>query len=138
MSNTLPQMRVNLRNLSSNNQSLQDIIKSCILATEVISVEPYDGKIHNTKMVIQIDKGSLLPAQERYIERVQFYNRLDIAEVLDGAVYDTGDEGGITSIIASLNNQGFDFTTDDVEIVGSILKAKIYSLGYFNKPVIIN
>ncbi len=72
----LPQLRRNLKNTNSHNKSLQDIVKSCSKATEVLSVELYNGKVHNTKITLQIDKGSNIPEQERYEKRIQFYNRL--------------------------------------------------------------
>lgn len=132
---TLPQVRINLKNISSNNQSLQDIVKSCTLATEVISVEPYDGKVHNTKMIIRIDKGANSPVNNRYIERILFYNRLDIAAVLENTNYDAGGETSLDTTIIQLNNLGFDFTTDDLELDGNRVKAKQLSLGYYNKVV---
>ena len=48
----LPQPRRNLKNTNSHNKSLQDIVKSCSKATEVLSVETYNGKVHNTKITL--------------------------------------------------------------------------------------
>ena len=84
-----PQLRRSLKNINSNNQSLQDILKSCSKATEVLSVEPYNGGIHNTKITLLVDKGSNYPEQERYEKRIQFYNRLNIAEVLENVEFES-------------------------------------------------
>ena len=126
----LPQLRRNLKNINSNNQSLQDIVKSCSKATEVLSVEPSNGKVHNTKITLQIDKGSNYPEQERYEKRVHLYNRLNIATVLEGVPYLLSND--IVQLIEDLNRLGYDFTTDDIEIVGGVVKALPQSLGYYN------
>ena len=129
----LPQLRRSLKNINSNNQSLQDIVKSCSKATEVLSVEPYNGKVHNTKITLQIDKGSNYPEQERYEERVHFYNRIDIKKVLEGVPYLLSND--IEELIQDLNRLGYDFTTDDIEIVGGSVRALPYSLGYYNREI---
>ena len=125
----LPQLRRNLKNINSHNKSLQDIVKSCSKATEVLSVEPYNGKVHNTKITLQIDKGGNVPEQERYEKRIQFYNRLDIAEILENVEFGSNNT---LDLIEELNSLGFDFTEDDIEIVGGVVKALPQSLGYYN------
>lgn len=126
----LPQLRRNLKNTNSHNKSLQDIVKSCSKATEVLSVEPYNGKVHNTKITLQIDKGSNYPEQERYEERIQFYNRLDIAEILENVEFESDNT---LDLIEELNSLGFDFTEDDLDIVDDYLVAKETSLGYYGE-----
>mgnify|MGYP000396711225 CR=1 FL=1 len=112
----LPQLRRSLKNINSNNQSLQDIVKSCSKATEVLSVEPYNGKVHNTKITLLVDKGSDYPEQERYEERVHFYNRVALNKAIPAnAVYP---KTTVEDAIEVLNLQyGCDFTEDDVEFV---------------------
>lgn len=125
----LPQLRRNLKNTNSHNKSLQDIVKSCSKATEVLSVEPYNGKVHNTKITLLIDKGINYPEQERYEERVHFYNRLDIAEILENVEFESNNT---LDLIEELNSLGFDFTEDDIVLVSGTLVAKEMSLGYYN------
>ena len=126
----LPQLRRSLKNINSHNQSLQDIVKSCSKATEVLSVEPYNGKVHNTKITLLIDKGSNYPEQERYVERIHFYNRLDIAEVLEGIEFGSSNT---IDLIEELNNLGFDFTEDDIIYSSGEVLALDQSLGYYNR-----
>ena len=119
----LPALRKRLKTISDSNKGLQDILQSMQKGTEILSVEPYNGKVHNTKITLEIDKGSNYPEQERYVERVHFYNRLNLAEVLQDVYVDPQED--IEIIIEQLNNQGYDFTIDDVEFVGN---AKIKKL----------
>ena len=126
----LPRLRRSLKNINSRNQSLQDIVKSCSKATEVLSVEPYNGKAHNTKITLLIDKGSNYPEQERYVERVHFYNRLDIAEILENVEF--GSDNTL-DLIEELNNLGFDFTEDDIIYSSGEVLALDQSLGYYNR-----
>lgn len=126
----LPQLRRNLKNINSRNQSLQDIVKSCSKATEVLSVESYNGKVHNTKITLQIDKGSNVPKQERYQKRVHFYNRLDIAEILENVEFESNNT---LDLIEELNSLGFDFTEDDIIYSSGQVLALDQSLGYYNR-----
>lgn len=126
----LPQLRRNLKNTNSHNKSLQDIVKSCSKATEVLSVEPYNGKVHNTKITLQIDKGSNVPEQERYEKRIQFYNRLDIAEILENVEFGSNNT---LDLIEELNSLGFDFTEDDIIYSSGQVLALDQSLGYYNR-----
>ncbi len=126
----LPQLRRSLKNINSRNQSLQDIVKSCSKATEVLSVEPYNGKVHNTKITLEIDKGSNYPEQERYEKRVHFYNRLDIAEILENVEFGSSNT---SDLIEELNNLGFDFTEDDIIYSSGEVLALDQSLGYYNR-----
>lgn len=45
-----PAPRVKLRSVSSKNQPLQDILSTCTLIDEVISVESIINAVHNTKL----------------------------------------------------------------------------------------
>ena len=85
----LPTLRKRLKTISDGNKGLQDILQSMQKGTEILSVEPYNGKVHNTKITLLIDKGSNYPEQERYQTRVHFYNRLDIAEVLENVEFES-------------------------------------------------
>lgn len=127
----LPVVRTKLKTVSSKNQGLQDILKSCSRGMEILSVEPHVGGIHNTKITLQVDLGAGYPAEQRYQKRVHFYNRVPMAlAVPTGASYPTSE---IEETIEVLNKDyGCDFTVDDVEISEGLLKAKATSLGYYN------
>ncbi len=127
-------LRNKLKTASFRNQSLQDILKSCSVAIELISVEPYTGAIHNTKMTLKLNRGDNYPIQERYYERIHFYNRVNIARAIEGL---TASGNTLSQIVESYNLQGCDFTEDDVELVSGTLKAKIDSLGYFNEEEVV-
>ena len=114
----LPRLRTKLKNVSSKNRSLQDILGSSSDTRAVKSIEPHDGGIHNAKLILESSNG---------IQRVQFYNRLDLAVILNGIEIEATT---IEDIIDELNVRGFDFTEDDLEIVEGILRAKETSLGY--------
>ena len=126
----LPQPRRRLKNINSNNQSLQDIVKSCINAMEVLSVEPYNGEVHNTRITLKIDKGPSAPLQERYQQRVHLYNRLDIAKVLENVEFGSNNT---LDLIEELNSLGFDFTEDDIIYSSGQVLALDQSLGYYNR-----
>ena len=130
----LPAIRKRLKSLTAGNKGLQDILRSMTAADEIISVETYNGKIHNTKLIIRVDRskvtGTELPEQERYVNRAHFYNRVPISDAIpSGASYPTDN---VLTAIASLNNLGCDFTEDDVEFIDGTLVAKEMSLGYYN------
>lgn len=130
----LPAIRKRLKSLTAGNKGLQDILRSMTAADEIISVETYNGKIHNTKLIIRVDRskvtGTELPEQERYVNRAHFYNRVPISVAIpSGASYPTDN---VLTAIASLNNLGCDFTEDDVEFIDGALVAKETSLGYYN------
>ena len=114
----LPLLRKKLKTISAGNKPLQDIFKSCKESEEVISVEKHTGGIHNTKVTLLLKNGET---------RVQFYNRLDLSEIMNGV---TIDASNLAQVIDELNLKGFDFTEDDLELVNRILTAKPTSLGY--------
>ncbi len=125
----MPDLRLNLKNASFRNKGLQDILKSCTQAIEVITVEPYTGRIHNTKITLKINKGDNLPLQERFVERVHFYNRVNILTVIPEEFETTGN---YQDDLELLNNLGCDFTEDDIIITNGVVSAKPSSLGYQN------
>lgn len=114
----LPRLRTKLKNVSSKNRSLQDILGSSSDARAVKSIEPHEGGIHNAKLILESSNG---------IQRVHFYNRLNLAAILNGIEIEATT---IEDIIDELNVLGFDFTEDDLELVNRILTAKPTSLGY--------
>ena len=126
----LPTLRKRLKTISDGNKGLQDILQSMREGTEILSVEPYNGKVHNTKITLQIDKGSNYPEQERYQRRVQFYNRLDIAKVLENVEFGSNNT---LDLIEELNSLGFDFTEDDIIYSSGQVLALDQSLGYYNR-----
>ena len=130
----LPALRKRLKTISDSNKGLQDILQSMQKGTEILSVEPYNGKVHNTKITLLIDKGSNYPEQERYEERVHFYNRVALKKAIPiNASYP---KTSVKDAIDALNLQhGCDFTEDDVELIDNVLSAKEMSLGYYNTIV---
>ena len=114
----LPRLRTKLKNVSSKNRSLQDILGSSSDTRAVKSIEPHEGGIHNAKLILESSNG---------IQRVQFYNRLDLAVILNGIEIEATT---IEDIIDELNLKGFDFNEDDLEIVEAKLTAKETSIGY--------
>ncbi len=134
----LPAIRKRLKSLNAGNKGLQDILRSMTAADEIISVETYNGKIHNTKLIIRVDRskvtGTKLPEQERYVYRAHFYNRVPISVAIpSGASYPTDN---VLTAIASLNNLGCDFTEDDVELINGVLVVKETSLGYYSNTTV--
>ncbi len=115
----LPALRKKLKNVSSSNQSLQDILQSSKEADAVITITKVETGIHNTQLVLSIIN------QE---PRICFYNRLDIKKIISSAFVSSGN---VVNDIKTLNNQGYDFTEDDLDIVSGSLIAKETSLGYF-------
>ena len=130
----LPSLRKKLKNVSSKNQSLQDILRTLNDSTEILSINPQLRGIHNTSIVVKTDLGKHLDPSIRYTTRIHFYNRLPLENVIAGLDY-TGND--ITAIIQKLNLQGCDFNEDDLELVGGVLRAKDTSLGYYNKNTVV-
>lgn len=121
---SLPKIRNKLRNVSSKNKSLQDILQTMKQAETIVSVEAFKGGIHNTKIVTTLKD----PITGEDTKRVHFYNRLNLAVILAGVTISSPD---MPSLIKDLNLQGFDFTEDDLEIKNNSLSAKETSLGYY-------
>lgn len=122
-------LRNKLKTASFRNQGLQDILKSCSKAIELITVEPYNGKVHNTKITLKMNRGNNYPIQERYYERIHFYNRVNIARAIEGL---TASGNTLSQIVESYNLQGCDFTEDDIMLQGNTIVAKEDSLGYYS------
>lgn len=114
------------------NQGLRDILTPTQGGVRVESVSEFESPLHNTKVVIVIEKDEdgnpiLEAMQER---RTIHYNRVDVSTILPigAALQATTIEG----LINELNiKHRCDFTTDDLELVDGLLKAKSTSLGYY-------
>lgn len=114
-----PTPRVRLRSVSSKNQSLQDILSTCTITDEVVSVEPIINGVHNTKLTLKKATGE---------KRVHFYNRLDISSILP---VDFRPSANLIADINKLNLMGYDFTEDDLTVSNRRFVAQPYSLGYY-------
>lgn len=114
-----PAPRVKLRSVSSKNQSLQDILSTCTITDEVVSVESIINAVHNTKLTLKKATGE---------KRVHFYNRLDISSILPA---DFRPSGNLIADINKLNLMGYDFTEDDLTVSNRRFVAQPYSLGYY-------
>ena len=118
----MTELRTKLRNVSSKNQGLQDILRSCSEAKEILSVETHEGGVHNTKLTLLMKNGE---------ERVHFYNRVELKNTIPEGFISSGD---IDLDIEILNlAYGCDFTDDDVTMTCGNYAAKPASLGYFSK-----
>lgn len=114
-----PRPRVKLNGVSSKNQSLQDILGTCTIADEVISVVPVVNALHNTKLTLKKPDGE---------QRVHFYNRLDIANIIPADFRPSGD---LQNDIKKLNVLGCDFNEDDLTVSNRRFVALPESLGYY-------
>ena len=123
----LPTLRKRLRGISSKNKSLQDILRTSKEAKEVLSILPTTGGIHNTQLVLLVDQGENVDPKDRFIRRIHFYSRLDLADIMSGVTIESKD---LPSIINELNLKGYDFDEHDLELVNKKITAKSTSLGY--------
>lgn len=123
----LPTLRRNIRSDVSKNKALRDILSPTAKALEIISVEELEYQVYNTKTIAIIEENGITE------ERVLIYNRLALNELLSEAVISGST---IEQIINNLNEQGFDFTVDDLELVSGQVKAKVTSLGYYNEEIV--
>ena len=114
-----PRPRVKLNGVSGKNQSLQDILGTCAIADEVISVVPVVNALHNTKLTLKKPDGE---------QRVHFYNRLDIANIIPADFRPSGD---LQNDIKKLNVLGCDFNEDDLTVSNRRFVALPESLGYY-------
>lgn len=122
----LPSIRRSIKSDVSKNKSLKDILPSTAKALEVLSVEPVEYEVYNTKVIVKVLENNV---EE---DRVLFYDRLNIKTLLQGVAIN----GETTEdVIEDLNSKGYDFTTDDIELVGGEVVAKTTSLGYYNGTV---
>lgn len=121
----LPPLRRQLKTLTKKNQALQDILKTCTAGTRLTNVEKVDSKIHNTKITILMPDGR---------ERVHFYNRIDIANVIpEGFVYSPT----IPETVTKLNILGLDFHESDFLLDGGKITLNPFSLGYYGEQVAV-
>lgn len=114
-----PRPRVKLNGVSSKNQSLQDILGTCAITDEVISVTPVINALHNTRLTLKKPDGE---------QRVHFYNRLDIANIIPA---DFRPSGNLQNDIEKLNLLGCDFNEDDLIVSNRRFVALPESLGYY-------
>lgn len=127
----MTELRKRLKSISFKNEGLQRVLRTCTGAVDIISIEEHQGGIHNTKVIFLMADGE---------KRVQFYDRVDIKQVIPGNFISSGD---VVEDILTLNAvYGCDFNEDDLIIEGGKFKAKSESLGYYNvsaqKPTIPN
>lgn len=125
-----PIVRDKLGNISSKNKSLQDIFRTMKQGLEILEVKEHTHGIHNTMIKVKVDLGEGLPDRDRYQNRVHFYNRLNLAVVLANITWSANT---LPEIIKELNLKGCDFNSDDLELSGTDLKAKLTSLGYYGQ-----
>lgn len=117
----MPELRKKLRTVSGKNIALQDILRSCGEAVEVISVEKLTGGVHNTKSVLAMTSGE---------QRVHFYNRVLITNTIPDGFISSGDIDLDIEVLNTL--YGCDFTEDDLVVVCGKYAAKPDSLGYYS------
>lgn len=115
----LPTLRTKLNGVSARNKSLQDILQTSNQGERVLSVEAHQGGQHNTKITLE------MPDKEK---RVHFYNRLNLSVLLPENLEL---KSTLAETIHALNLAGYDFTSDDLELVDGVLQAKATSLGYY-------
>ena len=118
----MPELRKKLRTVSSKNRALQDILRSCGYAVEVVSVEKLTGSVHNTKTILNMPDGQ---------QRVHFYNRVPIQNTIPEGFISSGDIDLDIEILNTL--YGCDFTEDDLVITCGKYSAKADSLGYHSE-----
>lgn len=118
----MPELRKKLRTVSSKNRALQDILRTCGDAVEVVSVEKLTGSVHNTKTILNMPDGQ---------QRVHFYNRVPIQNTIPEGFLSSGDLGLDIEILNTL--YGCDFTEDDLVITCGKYSAKPDSLGYHSE-----
>lgn len=122
----VPALRTKLNGVSAKNVSLQDILKSCNDAATVADVSEHYAGIHNTKLTLLLKNGE---------KRVHFYNRLSLKKILEAYPAVVGNT--IDEVIENLNLLGFDFTTDDIDLVSGSIVAKPTSLGYYSEAEVV-
>ena len=139
---TLPKIRNKVSISSGNkNRSLKDILAPMGAGVEVLKVEAITAPMHNTKATIRVDNSKVYVAEgenqptEPFTTRAILYNRIDIATVLPETI--SASMSDLAAVLKELNSKHHcDFTEDDIEIVGGVLKAKVNSLGYYSSGVV--
>ena len=113
----MSELRKKLRTVSSKNKALQDILRSCGDAVDVVSVVVVGCAL----FFIGIDDG---------MDRVHFYNRVPIQNTIPEGFISSGDIDLDIEILNTL--YGCDFTEDDLIITCGKYSAKPDSLGYWS------
>lgn len=132
---TMPNLRKRVYvSLDGKNISLDDLRGSSYPGIEVVSVEPVEYNLHNTKVILKvepwvIDEEPLSRLNTDGVLRSCLYDRIDIREIVpEDLIIPVLD---IQLTLQFFKDHGFDFTEDDIEIVDWKIKAKSTSLGYF-------
>lgn len=125
--------RTKIKPVIEKNPGLRSIFSTTNKAILLQSLEPHNEGIYNTKLTVKIDQWvdgliTTVPA-ERYEDRVLFYSRDRLQTLIKPEIV-ANLTGTIEQILRQLNTLNFDFTIDDLEIVGDKLRAKLDSLGY--------
>lgn len=122
-----------LFSLEGKNISLTDLRGSSFVGLNILSVEVFDGRVHNTKVVVEVDSWKIQDKSqwktERFVKRACLYNRLDLKDIVDEDL-----EIPIKSLeiaLAFFKSRGYDFTEDDLYVDDFTIYAKPTSLGYF-------
>lgn len=119
-------LRKKLKTVNEFNRSLQDILPTSRRAARVIGVEKQESGIHNTKLIVELDNGE---------RRVHFYNRIDLANILNNVELTSNK---IEEIVPQLNLLGYDFEVSDFILADGVITAHPDSLGYFNGELAVS
>lgn len=119
--------------LDGKNISLDDLRGSVYPGIEVVSVEPIEYNLYNTKLVAKVDPNVINESAPSSLSkdgvlRSCLYDRLDLRDIVPSNLIIP-----VLSIEVALEffrEQGFDFTEDDIEIIDYRIHAKPNSLGY--------
>lgn len=130
-----PQLRKKIRfSFEGKNLSLTELRGAVLKGESFYSIEPHEGGIHNTKLIITLAEPNLPDYLEETYEptkRVIFYNRLNLEDIIPKD-YELSLRN-INTTIKELNRLGYDFTTDDLEFRFGFLAAKETSLGFYGE-----
>jgi len=130
-----PQLRKKVRfSFEGKNLSLTELRGSVLDGKSFYSIEPHEGGIHNTKLIITLIEPEVpgyLDATREPRKRVIFYNRLNLEDIVPKEFEISLRD--VETTIRELNRLGFDFTTDDLEFRHGFLAAKSTSLGFYGE-----
>lgn len=130
-----PQLRKKIRfSFEGKNLSLTELRGAVLKGESFYSIEPHEGGIHNTKLIITLEDPDLpeyLEETREPMKRVIFYNRLNLADIIPRD-YEMSLRR-IETTIRELNRLGYDFTEDDLEFRHGFLAAKATSLGFYGE-----
>lgn len=132
----LPEIRRRvLFSLEGKNISLTDLRGGTYPGIKILSVEEIHTRNYNTKVILKIDSWKISYENqrkpERYVERVIFYNRLNMSDILPQGL--TIPINNMESVLRFFDSKGYDFTEDDIGISGGRLVVKPNSLGYYGE-----